>query len=153
MSVPYISKANNMILRGKIMSSIIDMNTNKITTVGTPTAGGDAVNKTYCDQNSLSGLPTITITLTGTTWNTIISNTTGVLDLLVANVVTGGPCAKFSVLKNESTRNASIQRWGSVSGTTTDERLEVRWLADSGLELRKNGANYDGQYKVRYFNV
>jgi hypothetical protein len=153
MSLPAFSKNNSIIKNGQILSSIIDMDTNKITTLGTPTAESDAVTKKYCDDNSLSGIPTITVTLSGTNWNIILAVTFGVFDILVSNVVSGGPCAKFTVMKPEASRNASIQRWGSNAGTTTMERLEMRWSPNTGIELRKNGSGHDGTYKVRYFSV
>jgi hypothetical protein len=129
------------------------MDGEKITSLADPTALQDAVTKNYCDLNSLSGIPTLTITLTGTTWNIILIDQLGTFDILVSNIVSNGPCGKFTIMKSGPTRNASVQRWGSSAGSTTFERLEMRWLPNNGIELRKNGVNYDGQYKVRYFKV
>ena len=153
MSFPAFSKTNSIIENGRVLSSTIDMNNNVITNIGTPSAGGDSVNKTYCDANSTAGIPSLNITLTGTNWNTILANTLGSFDILVANSVIGGPTAKFTILKSESTRHASIQRWGATHGTSSLERLEIRWLPGTGIELRKNGTGHDGLYKVRYFSV
>lgn len=135
------------------MSSTIDMDNQKITSVADPTAVLDAVNKQYCDQNSANGIPTLTVTLTGTNWNIILADTFGVFDIIISNIVVGGPTAKFTIMKPESNRNASVQRWGSNAGTTTFERLEMRWLPSTGIELRKNGNGHDGNYKVRYLSV
>ena len=129
------------------------MDGEKITTLATPTADYDGVNKLYCDQNSANGIPTITVTLTGTSWTQVLLDQFGTFDIIVSNVVVGGPCAKFTIMKSEASRNASIQRWGSSAGSNTFERLEIQWPQNSGIELRKNGGNYDGSYRLRYFKV
>jgi hypothetical protein len=153
MSLPAFSKNNSIIKNGSILSSKIDMDLERITSLADPIADTDGVSKQYCDANSRSGVPTITVTLSGVTWNTVLLNTSGVFDIIISNVVTNGPCAKFTIMKGSPSRNPSIQRWGSNSGNTTNERLEMRWLPNSGIELRKNGNNYDGDYKLRYFSV
>lgn len=153
MSFPAFSKNNSIIENGRVLSSTIDMDNGVITSIGPPISGGDSVNKTYCDANSIAGIPTISVTLTGTNWNTILNNQLGAFDIMVINSVVGGPTAKFTILKSESNRHASIQRWGSTYGTTSLERLEIRWLPNTGIEMRKNGSGHDGIYKVRYFSV
>jgi hypothetical protein len=153
MSTPAYSKNNSTILRGKILSSIVDMNANKITTLGTPTSDYDGVNKIYCDQNSLSGIPTLSVTLTSTNWNIVLANTTGVFDILVVNVVSGGACGRFTVMKNDPSRIGSITRWSSSASVSTFGRLEIRWRSNTGIELRKNNSSHDGLYKIRYLSV
>lgn len=147
------SKNNSIIKDGQILSSKIDMDGEKITSVADPTANQDAVTKLYCDLNSSSGIPTLTVTLTGTSWTQVLLDQFGTFDIIISNVVTGGPCGKFTLMKSEASRNASNQRWGSSAGSTTFERLEMRWLPNIGIELRKNGVNYDGSYRLRYFKV
>jgi hypothetical protein len=147
------SKNNSIIKDGQILSSKIDMDGEKITSLADPTANQDAVSKFYCDANSSNGIPTFTITLTGTSWTQVLLDQYGTFDIIVSNVVVGGPCAKFTIMKSEASRNASIQRWGSSAGTNTFERLEMRWLPNNGIEIRKNGSNYNGSYKLRYLKV
>lgn len=147
------SKNNSIIQNGQIMSSKIDMDSERITSLADPIAGSDAVSKTYCDLNSANGIPTISVSLTSNSWTMILMDTIGTFDILISNVVSGGPCAKFTIAKNNPSRNASIQRWNSCSGNTTNERLELRWLPSTGIEIRKNGVNYDGSYKIRYLKV
>jgi hypothetical protein len=151
MSVPTLNKGNNIIINGQVLSSRIDMDSERITSLADPIANSDAVSKFYCDLNSANGIPTITVTLSGISWNTILLNTYGVFDIIISNVIPDGPCAKFTIMKSGPARNASINRWNSSSGTTTNERLEMRWPIGGGIELRKNGNGYDGNYKVRYF--
>jgi hypothetical protein len=153
MSSPAFSKNNSTIKRGQILSCIIDMGTNRITDLGNPIATQDATPKFYVDQQVANGTPTLTITLSGTTWNMFLLDQFGTFDIIVSNIISGGANAKFTVMKPEASRNASIQRWGSNAGSTTFERLEMRWLPNSGIEIRKNGAGHDGQYKLRYFSV
>jgi hypothetical protein len=153
MSIPALNKGNNIILNGQVLSSKIDMDLERITSLADPIANADAVTKFYCDTNSQNGIPTVTVTLTSNIWNTILMNTSGTFDIIISNVISDGPCAKFTLAKSGPSRNASIQRWNSCSGTTTNERLEMRWPIGSGIELRKNGNGYDGNYKVRYLSV
>jgi hypothetical protein len=153
MSTPAFSKNNSTIRRGQLLSCIIDMGTNRITDLGNPIGVQDATPRYYVDQAVANGTPTVTITLSGTTWNMFILNQTGTFDILVTNIVSGGANAKFTIMKPDASRNASIQRWGSNAGTTTLERLEMQWLPNSGVEIRKNGSGHDGQYKIRYFSV
>lgn len=153
MSSPAFSKNNSIITGGKILKSTIDMNNGVITSAGTPTVGSDVVNKTYCDINSTKELPTITVGLSGTTWTTILANTTGVFDIMIVNIVTGGATAKFTSSKNVASRQASVNRWGCMPSADGLVRLQMRWLPNSGIEIRKNGTGYDGNYKVIYFSV
>jgi hypothetical protein len=147
------SKNNSIIKNGHVLSSKIDMDNEKITSVANPTSDQDACTKFYCDLNSLSGIPIITVTLSGVTWNQVLLDQFGTFDILISNIISGGPCGKFTIMKSEASRNSSIQRWGSSAASTTFERLEMRWPPNSGIELRKNGSNYNGSYKLRYFKV
>jgi hypothetical protein len=36
---------------------------------------------------------------------------------------------------------------------TTEERIELRWLPNSGIEVRKNKTGYDGTYTIKYIEV
>ena len=151
MSIPALNKGNNIILNGQVLSSKIDMDNERITSLADPIANSDAVSKFYCDINSANGIPSVIVTLTDITWNTILMNMSGTFDILVSNIIPDGPCAKFTIMKSGPSRNASINRWNSCSGTTSNERLEMRWPINSGIQLRKNGNGYNGNYKVRYF--
>ena len=154
--LPAFSNTNSRIKNGSIYSSTIDMgttggSTGVITNHGTPVTGLDVVNKAYCDNNNNSGIPSFNITLSGQTWNNILPTTyEGDITLSVKNSVSNGPSARFSLCKSEASRQASIIRWNSMAGLTTEERLEVRWLANSGIEIRKNGPGYDGSYTIKY---
>ena len=150
--LPAFSNTNSRIRNGSIYTTTIDMGNGVITTHGTPVSGLDVVNKDYCDNNnSGSSIPSFNITLSGQTWNNILPTTyEGDITLSVKNSVSNGPSARFSLCKSEASRQASIIRWNSMAGLTTEERLEVRWLANSGIEIRKNGPGYDGSYTIKY---
>lgn len=150
---PTLSKNNNIIINGRILSCTVDMGMNRITSLENPIDPYDATPKFYVDAIALNSVPSIEVTLTGTSYTMLTMDTRGTFDIIVANIVPDGPTAKFTITKSGSSRNASIQRWGSCAGTNTFERLEMRWLPEMGIELRKNGPNYDGLYKVRYTSV
>jgi hypothetical protein len=154
MSVAAYSKSNSIILDGQVLSSTIDMDSGVITNHGTPVNSTDVVNKDYCDANSGSGsgngLTSVNIILTGTNYTSVISSMSGNYLLFVKSDTVGGPTAEFSVSKNDNTRNASIIRRSSYAGTTSYERLEIRWNSYSDIEIRKTGNNYDGTYIVNY---
>jgi hypothetical protein len=148
-STPAFSKNNSIIQRGKILSSTIDMNLNKITTLGTPVVDTDAVTKLYCDQNSSSEILFVNATLSGTNWIEVIPDLIGVYDIFVVGQISGSACAKFTLIKNSQAKQASISRWSSSAGTGL-QRIEIRWLPNNGIEIRKNKIGQDGVYKVRY---
>ena len=127
------------------------MSNGVITTHGTPVSGLDVVNKDYCDANITKTIPYIDITLSGQTWNEILPLILdGDIEISVKNIVLSGPSAKFALCKSEAPRQASIIRWSSMAGDTTEERLKIRWLPNTGIELRKDGNGYDGVYRVKY---
>lgn len=146
------SKSNSRIENGSLANTSIDMNNKIITTHGTPVSGLDVVNKNYCDGNRGSSVPFFNITLSGVSWTSVFLTQQGLFDITVRNSMTGGPCAKFEVSKNDPSRNASIIRWNSCAGTTTEERLEIRWLPNNGIDIRKNKTGYDGTYTVKYID-
>lgn len=148
MSFLGFTKSNSKIQNGYISNSDIDMNTKVITNHGSPSTGTDVVNKTYCDANNK--LPIFNTTLNSTSWTNILIDQEGVFTVTVRNGMSGGPCGSFQLAKNHPSRGASIVRYSSSAGITTEERLEIRWLPGSGIDLRKTGVNYDGTYTVNY---
>lgn len=116
-----------------------------------PTGALHVVNKQYCDSNRTPlQVTTIIATLTNTNWVDIINEYRGDFKISVVNIIADGPCASFTVTKNSQTRTGVISRWSSVSGTNTEERLEVRWPINGVVQLRKNGTGYNGTYTVKY---
>lgn len=152
MSIVGFSKSNSKIENGNIYNSKIDMNSGIITNHNTPILGTDVVNKNYCDSRSIPSIPSINISLSGTVWTTILLDQDGDFEISVKNMISGGPSARFMLSKNDASRQASIIRVTSCAGVTTEERLEIRWLANDGIDLRKNKPNYDGTYLVKYIS-
>jgi hypothetical protein len=93
----------------------------------------------------------VDITLTGTAYSTIITETEGSFLVSVKNQVVDGPAAIFSITKNEPGVLPSINTLSSTPGAGSLEVLELQWNAEQPLELRKNGLNYDGIYTVTIF--
>lgn len=143
-------KSNSIIKNGKVLNSDIDMSTKVISSHGTPLQSTDVVNKTYCDQNTAGVLPIIHINLVSTNWENVLPIQSGDLEISVFSTVQNGPCGKFLVSKNDSNRHSSIVRTMSFAGTTTNERLEIRWRPFEPIQLRKTGLQYNGQYRIRY---
>jgi hypothetical protein len=143
-------KSNSTIQNGRILSSSIDMDGGVISNHALPVAGTDVANKNYVDASSGSGVPSINISLSGVAWTEILLDQEGDISISVKNSITNGPSARFILSKNEPGREASISRLNSCAGTTSEERLEIRWSINDSIELRKNGTNYDGTYVIKY---
>ncbi len=141
------SRANHIIENGKVINSTIDMNNGIITNHEDPIVPLDVANKRYVD---LYNIKVITLTLTGTNYTTILNDQSGVIDLLIKNIVLDGPTAHFNLCKSEVNRDASITKINNTPGHLTEERLIIKWVPNSGIELAKTGPNYDGTYRIKY---
>jgi hypothetical protein len=145
------SKSNSRIQNGSIINSSIDMQGGVIINHTVPSNNTDVVNKFYCDNNSNNVIPSFNITLSGVLWTTdVFLAQEGLFKINVRNGMTGGPCASFELSKNHPSRGASIIRHTSGAGVLAEERLEIRWLPNSGIDIRKTGVNYDGTYTINY---
>jgi hypothetical protein len=144
---------NSTVSNSTIITSSIDMNGAVITNGGTPVNPGDLVNKAYADALVISAsgsvISTVTVTLTSTTYTTVISNTVGCFTISVKNVITGGPCATFTLTKNVASKGGNITRTSSSAGLNTYERLSMLWAVNGGIQLKKTGTNYDGTYTCK----
>lgn len=142
---------NSTITNTSISNSNLDMSGEKITNVGSPTLGTDAVNLDYINSIAApGGLPITTITLTNTTPTLALGALQGSVMLLVKNIITDGPSATFICSKSEQTREPSIFRMTSCDGFTTAEKLDITWGTNQGIYLFKTGNGYNGQYSVKY---
>lgn len=146
----YIIECNSKVKNSSITESTIDMDGGVITNHGIPINGTDVVNKDYVDSATGTGIPTVTITLSGTSFVTILSEQKGDIFISVKNIITNGPSASFQLSKSEASKQSSYVRMSSSAGLNTQEKLDIRWSPNSGIELKKTGVNYDGDYKVKY---
>jgi hypothetical protein len=145
---------NTAINTSIITTSTIDMNGGVITSHGYPVNPTDVVNKDYADNLSTGGgIPTTTVTLTALVYTTAINIMTGSVMVLVKNSISGGPSATFMLSKSETYMQPSIFRMTSSSGNTSGEKLRLKWDPSTGIQLRKTGNNYDGQYFVKYISI
>lgn len=151
---PSASVGNATVRGGVIDGCVVDMGDNRITTVGDPIMPQDASNKRYVDDlvagNTFVGVTTVDLTLTGTAPTAAIAATTGSFFITVTNIVTNGPCAVFSVSKNNATATANINTLNGVPGVGDTTALVLTWPNNSGIALAKNNASYDGVYRLAY---
>lgn len=90
----------------------------------------------------------LSLTLTGTTWTTIISSYIGCFCLSIKSV-NDGPAATFFVVKNSASLNSgNVTRLSSSQGTSNCN-LEIRWQSLSFMQIRKTNSNDDGGYTYR----
>lgn len=92
------------------------------------------------------------ITLSGTDYTLAFPETIGNLVMIIEpdhNTNDAGPCAVFLMTKSEVTDHASIVRISSSPAVSSGEQLEVRWLPNTGVEVRKTGNNYNGVFDVK----
>lgn len=141
---------NSQISNSQITTSTIDMNSGVITSHGAPVNGSDVVNKTYVDSLTTSGIPSVTVTLTNTAYSSVLSATSGMIILLIKNQVTNGPSAVFMIGKSESTQEPAFFKPIDKQGLTSGEHLELKWDTGTGVQMRKTGNNYNGNYDVKY---
>ncbi len=153
-------ECGSSITNSSITNSTIDMGGNRITNVGDPIDGKDAVNKDYVDNLILNGNPGIPndvithdITLVNDDFILVSCVLDGDLYIMVKNLVSGGPSANFQTTKGTYNHTASPARLSSSSGLTTGEKLEIQWLPGGGVQLRKTGLNYDGLYRLRIIQL
>jgi hypothetical protein len=123
-----------------------------ITNHSTPLLATDVANKAYVDSLFAANFLNANTTLIGTTWTDIpLIVLTGQLRVSVKNSVIDGPSASFELTKSKASSGACIIRITSMAGEITNERLEMRWLANNTLSLRKTGVNYDGIYNIKIY--
>jgi hypothetical protein len=152
----YIKVGNFKIINGNIQNSIIDMNSQKITTVGDPTELHDVVNlKTlnavvsgtpptniYQTDISLVGITPVPIPFLGNVGQynmKIISN----------NNPTNAPIMNSILIKNRATSNGYIHSFGSEIGVSSTEIIFATWTSNNNIIIQKQGGNiYDGSYHV-----
>lgn len=144
---------NSTVSNSTITTSSIDMNGAVITNGGTPVNPGDLVNKAYADALVISAsgsvISTVTVTLSGTTYTTVIGNTSGSFIISVKNVISGGPCATFTTSKNDPSQFSNNVRTTSSAGLNTYERLNIQWPVNGGIQIHKTGTHYDGTYTCK----
>lgn len=142
-----LSRGNNVIeCNGAVSNSAIDMNGGVITNHAEPSNGTDVVNKNYVD----SSIPPVSVfSLNGTSLSLLVQLESGSVMIVVKNIIYNGPAATFLASKSESHREPSISRFTSSSGMNTQEKLVLTWNPGEGINIRKTGINYDGEYRAK----
>jgi hypothetical protein len=142
------SKINNT----SITNSSINMNGGVISSHGMPLFPTDVTSKQYVDSIFESNFLDVNVMLVSTNWTPFtISILSGQLRVSVKNIVTGGPSGSFDLTKSISNSGACISRTSSMAGQNTNERIELRWLSNTTVEIRKTGIFYDGFYNIKLY--
>lgn len=102
----------------------------------------------YIKKTNQNGFTENDITLSGTSWVILpFTQVFGAYSLSISNKVLG-PAATFLLAKSTQTRNSSnIIKISSAPGSDFGI-LEIRWLSNTLVEIRKTTNNYDGVYTV-----
>lgn len=145
------SISNNIITTSQISTCTIDMlstsgNYQNITNVKNPILNQDAATKSYVDA---LGISIQNYTLTNTLGSLISTDLSGSFVITVKNLIFNGPSAIFNITKNEQGICGNVVRTAAAPGTGTSITLDISWPSNSGIILFKNGAQYDGSYKVK----
>ena len=89
-----------------------------------------------------------TVTLTTTLWSTVsFTGNFGAYSISVSNNILG-PSATFLLAKSTQTHNSSNIIKISSSPSSDSGYLEIRWNANSTVEIRKTTNNHDGVYSL-----
>jgi hypothetical protein len=142
----HITSNNGKVTGSAITSSTIDMNGGIITSHAMPIVPSDVANKEYVDLRSDI---VIIVTLSGTAYTSVVSDLIGNFRIYISSLVTNGPSASFNLIKNNASVYPGYTRNSSISGTGTKEKLDMSWDPGTGIALKKTGANYNGQYRVK----
>ena len=146
-------KANAKITGGTIdnvaiTDSTIDMNNNQITTLGDPILEQDAVNLRFLNTMIQKKV----VSLSGTAFSVVETITRGAFNISIfpdeTTSAINGPAATFSVSKSKSSKHMGCMRMTSAPADITKEQLELQWLPNSSLELKKTNTNSNGDYCV-----
>ena len=113
---------------GGDMTGAIDMNSNKITELGTPSAGTDAATKAYVDSAVIADTDTQDITQSG---NTFTLERGGSVDVSTTTAVAANSLKLGMVLANSVTSTSTIQA-GSANAT----RLAYNNVSTTVLQTR-----------------
>lgn len=139
---------NTDVLYASIQQSSLDMNMQNITSVKDPIQPQDAATKKYVDNLYIIFQ---NITLSGTNYTKISDNLKGSYNITINNTVDFSPTATFYVSKSHPSKSAHIVRHTCAPGIqgNTLVLLEIRWLPNQGIFLRKTAAPFDGVYESK----
>jgi hypothetical protein len=115
-----------------------------------------SVYKTYDEgagdysNSSNENLDYSSVSLSGTSWVSLGNDYTQTTGAFYVSVYSDneGPCSTFVICKSNGTTNTGSLFIISSSASSTGAQIRIRWLSNSGIEIRKTSANNDGSYNV-----
>lgn len=90
---------------------------------------------------------TFDFTLTGSSWATLLEANTGILNLKIYSENDDNPLYESELTKYDSGTESLISRATCVD-SSSNTYIEVRWQANSPIEVRKNFPTNSGIYRV-----
>jgi hypothetical protein len=144
-----------LVTNSVIGSSMLDMNSQPITSVADPIHPQDAATRYYVDssiqriESELQSLfSRLSVELKGTEFSNVANIRPGSYIVTVIPYEDGYPTASFSISKASAFSTGHVMRMTAGLGLETPEQLEIQWPQGGNLMLRKTGPGYDGSYFV-----
>ena len=130
----------------------VDFNMKNFSNIPPPILPNDSVSKEYLDKELRDRMDVkfggIKISLKDTDFTNVLDLRQGSYFVTVSPLMNGGPTGAFLISKGGSAEAASVVKMTSCPGRDTGETLELVWLANRKLQLRKTGVFHDGDYLV-----
>jgi hypothetical protein len=133
---------------------LVDFSSKNLATFPQPVLDTNVVTKEYLDNKFIEFTTDkyggVLTSLFGIETYDVQDLMQGSYTISVSSRVLNGPSASFSISKSNYNTAADIVRISSTQGKNTLESLELLWNANSKLQLRKTGLEYDGTYLVDF---
>ena len=116
-----------------------------------PVIESDLSTKAYVDTSIMTAVDVkfggIMVQLSGMTFANVVNLKPGTYTINVSPInCTSAPTASFSVSKNKMSSDAHVVVISQMHGDITGETLQLRWPANSMIQLSKSGNFYDATY-------
>ena len=146
LDITNVTLSNSMITKSSIDMLDSAGSLQRITNVQDPVNNQGVATKQYIDNLTIK---VFQVTLNGII-DTIISNELyGTRTVYITNIITNGPCATFTISKNNASKQPHVSRLNASKGTNSNIYLTISWNVNSGITIRKTDTMYDGLYLVK----
>ena len=131
---------------------LVDFNMKNFTNLAPPVLPTDNVTKDYLESELRDRLDIkfggVVVSLNDSGFTDVFDLRQGSYFITVSPLKNGAPTATFMVSKGSLAEAASVVKMTSCPGRNTGEKLEMVWLENKKLQLRKTGPFHDGDYLV-----